>query len=159
MTEQDTTQQYRECRHEPEGSLWMDEPTNWRGVPAVDWELAAHVLSRLANVGDDVGSEALVIALMDARFRCQVEGDRARERESSEGVEYPYSPDENARVRTLLRRVDTLGNAKMMIEDCVAEASFSPGSRQQVLSGLDALRKEADEVFQQYRHELTMGTD
>ena len=36
MTEQATAQEYRMYRHTPGGSLWMEEPSFWRDVPASD---------------------------------------------------------------------------------------------------------------------------
>lgn len=136
----------------PQGSLWMEEPTFWRGTPAAEWDKAVKILDHLMPLGECI-NQALVIALGDASTRAREELKRADEREGSERDEHGLSPDEDGRLTGLISRCDELVNVETMIEDHVPD---NVRGRASTLAMLKRLHDEMHDEYEHYRRELEL---
>ncbi len=128
--------------HIPTGSLWIDEPSFARDATAEEWRVAREFLRDFLPCADRVNL-ALALAVTDAQERCWEEARRAGEREATpedERNRFGLSPGEDARLRTLLRRSDSLNTAIAVVEDYPM-----PNTRIQedTLQALRALSEEA----------------
>ncbi len=101
--------------HEPEGSLWINEPTYTVGISPEDWEAAAKTLNGLAQFVLDTstvgGGEAASHAILDAEERARIQARRARKEgwEDLKGGE--PSPGQQERIERLIARCDHLSIA------------------------------------------------
>ncbi len=128
--------------HIPTGSLWVNEPSFARDATEEEWLVAAEFLREFGACAESV-NVALALAVVDAQQRCWEEARRAGEREATPEEErnrFGLSPGEDARLRTLLRRSDSLNNAIAVLED-----NPMPSTRVQE-DTLEALRNLSEEA-------------
>ena len=65
-----------------------------------------------------------------------------------------FSPEEQERVVTLLKRADALNNAYAIVHDTPAREGYAEATMAETLEVLDQLSAEAEEAMDSYRAEL-----
>jgi hypothetical protein len=153
--------------HEPEGSMWINEPTYTAGTAPEDWESAAKTLNALGQFVQDAGTvaggEAASMALVDAEERARIQARRAREEGWTEPENGEPAPGQAERLRRLIHRFDHIAMAAELIREA---AKTEPDRRYaegymlgELVPALEAMRDEAGAEIRRYRREIGMLAD
>ncbi len=117
------------------------------------WYQAVDVLHDFGKLAETLHNDALLLAVTDALDRAREELNRAVWRRSRpEGVE--MHPQEEERLKRLLRRSDALSNACAVMQDFDPRRASGRPDHFEELAILEDLRAEATEAFTRYRLEL-----
>jgi hypothetical protein len=118
------------------------------------WYQAVDVLHDFGKLAETLHNDALLLAVTDAKGRAKEELNRAVWRlNRPEGAE--LHPQEEERLRQLMRRSDTVTDAYFSIEDIESEAN--PARKAEMLAVLKDLMDEASEAYRRYK--LEVGLD
>ncbi len=153
--------------HEPEGSLWLHEPTFTAGTSPEEWEAAARTLNALGqfalDAGTVAGGEAASMALLDAEERARIQARRARE----EGWEEPEggepAPGQAERIHRLIHRYDHFNMAAVTVREAARterdRASAEGYMLGELVPALEAMRDEAGDDLRRYKLEIGLLED
>jgi DNA repair photolyase len=114
------------------------------------WRKTVKVLDNLCGLSDTLMLDPLILALTDALMRSKEELARAEDRLARpQGAE--LHPCEHERLKSLLRRADTLGYVHTAL---CGEEWDNAEFKEEVLEIVENMRKEATEHFERYRFEV-----
>lgn len=153
--------------HEPEGTLWVTEPTHTAGVSPEEWEAAAETLRALGQFAESGAlagdGQPLDVALTDARERARMQARRAREegwREPEDGEE--IAPGQHERVTLLIDRCDYFANAARVVRTIARpekDAKYASFYREKLAPFLDAENEAAQVELRRYKREIGLLED